>query len=113
MTHADIALIILIAGTGEILAFYIYKFLIWFLNREKNMKVDRAVVKGVIERLFLFPSLVYGFPQALIAFGALKIGTRFVKEANKISNDYFYIGNIVSLLIALIYYALWVQIKTP
>ena len=76
------------------------------------MKIDRAVVKGIVERLFLFMALIYGFPQALIAFGALKIGTRFVKEANKISNDYFYLGNIISLLIALIYYALWVQIRT-
>ena len=86
MTSGDVVLILLIAGIGEIFAFFVFKFLIRLLNKEKNLKVDRAVIKGIIERLFLFLALVYGFPQALIAFGALKIGTRFVKEANKISN---------------------------
>lgn len=61
-----------------------------------------STVKGVLERLVLITGLAIGFPQVIIAFGALKIGTRFQKNS-KISNDYFLIGNFISLLAALVY----------
>jgi hypothetical protein len=64
------------------------------------------VVKGMIERLFMFLALVYNLPHALIAFGAIKIGTR-IKPDEKISNEYFFIGNMISLTVVIIYYALW------
>ena len=64
------------------------------------------MIKGNIERLFLFLALVYNFPQALIAFGAIKIGTR-IRPDEKISNDYFFTGNMISLLLAIIDYAIW------
>jgi len=60
-----------------------------------------------LERLFLFLALIYKLPQALIAFAAIKIGTRFIEEESKISNDYFYIGNITSLLLAILYFIIW------
>jgi hypothetical protein len=50
--------------------------------------------------------LVYGIPHALIAFGAIKIGTR-IKPDEKITNDYFFIGNVLSLLISVFYFGLW------
>jgi hypothetical protein len=70
------------------------------------------VVKGVLERLFMFLALIHGIPQAMIAFGALKIGTRFIAEENKkISNDYFFIGNTTSLLLTLVYLILWKHLR--
>jgi len=106
MTDALIFIIILIVG--EIIAFFIFKFINFSLENIWELKINRSVLKGVLERLFLFLALVYYIPQALIAFGAIKIGTRFIKEEdNKISNDYFYIGNMTSLLIALLYFIIW------
>ncbi|MBN2346169.1 MAG: hypothetical protein JXO51_07235 [Candidatus Aminicenantes bacterium] len=70
-------------------------------------RVDLQTIKGWLERVFLFLCLVYGLPHALIAFGALKIGTRVSDKENRVSNDYFFIGNILSLLLAVSYYAVW------
>lgn len=111
MTTTELIFFILVFLSGEFVAYFIFKSLVYVLNREWSLKIDRAVIKGILERLFLFLALVYGLPQALIAFGALKIGARFIQDENKISNDYFYMGNIISLLIALIYYAVWVQFE--
>jgi hypothetical protein len=61
-----------------------------------------SVVKGILERLVLIVGIMAGYPQIIIAFGALKIGTRFQKNS-KISNDYFLIGNFISLLTAIIF----------
>lgn len=72
----------------------------------KKLKSDekrgRSMVKGVLERLFLIIGLVLGYPQVIIAFGALKIGTRF-QRSSSVSNDYFLIGNFISLLTAILY----------
>jgi hypothetical protein len=70
-----------------------------------------SVFKGLLERLFLITGLVLGFPQVIIAFGALKIGTRFQRNS-KISNDYFLIGNFISLMTALTFSQLAVTLLT-
>lgn len=70
------------------------------LKSEENRGI--SVFKGVLERAFLIIGLMAGYPQVIIAFGALKIGTRFQKNS-KISNDYFLIGNFISLLTALLF----------
>ncbi len=70
-----------------------------------------SVFKGLLERIFLITGLVLGFPQVIIAFGALKIGTRFQRNS-KISNDYFLIGNFISLMAALIFSQLAVLLLT-
>ncbi|SDD23155.1 hypothetical protein SAMN04488104_102029 [Algoriphagus faecimaris] len=53
---------------------------------------------GIIERLFLLSGIYHG----LVLFGALKIGTKIKTEENKISNDYFLIGNMISVGIVLL-----------
>jgi hypothetical protein len=60
--------------------------------------------KGVLERIFLSVGILAGYPHVIIAFGALKIGTRLHEDKNsKISNDYFLVGNFISLLVVVIY----------
>lgn len=111
MTSINLALFLIIFLIGEFFSFFIFKALVYSLNKEKSFKFDRALVKGIIERLFLFLALIYNLPQALIAFGALKIGTRFIpQDEKKISNDYFFLGNIISLLISVLYYAIWLKL---
>jgi len=105
---SNILVSFLIFITGEIVAFFLFKCMDFLLKKTWAFKINRAVLKGMLERIFLFIALIYHIPQALIAFGAIKIATRFVEEEeNKISNDYFYIGNITSLLISLLYYVIW------
>jgi hypothetical protein len=60
--------------------------------------------KGVLERLFLIVGILAGYPHVIIAFGALKIGTRVHEDKDsKISNNYFLVGNFISLLATIIY----------
>jgi hypothetical protein len=69
---------------------------------------SKAQLKGHFERGMLALGMAAGFPQILIAFGALKVGTFFKDNPNpKISGDYYLIGNDVSISIAIIYTVLW------
>ncbi len=65
----------------------------------------KDVLKGMLERLVLIVGLMAGYPHVITAFGALKIGTRIKSEENKVSNDYFLIGNLISILAAIGYVA--------
>lgn len=64
-----------------------------------------SVLRGALERLFLYIILLVKLPQGLAFFGALKIATR-LKDDDKISNDYFLTGNLISVLIVIGYYLL-------
>ncbi|WP_221029782.1 hypothetical protein [Actomonas aquatica] len=58
--------------------------------------------KGLLERLVLYIGLLLGYAVILAAFGAFKLGTRLQKDSgDEITNDYFLIGNLTSLLIVL------------
>jgi hypothetical protein len=99
---------LLIFIIGEIIATIIFKFMEYSLEKNIVYKINISVIKGILERLFLFLCLIHNLPQALIAFVAIKIGTRFLPEnGTKISHDYFFIGNITSLLIVVLYYSIW------
>jgi len=74
----------------------------------------KSLIKGFIERGFLTYSLYSGFPHALTLFGALKLGTRLKKADNEfteegrrkesIYNDYYLMGNLISVSLSIFYY---------
>ena len=68
---------------------------------EKSSPKLRDVLKGILERIFLIVGMLAGYPHVITAFAAIKIGTRF--KNSKISNDFFLIGNLISILSAIIY----------
>lgn len=65
-------------------------------------KPDIETFKGILERLVVFVGLTSGYSTVLVMFGALKLGTRLHDEGDKnVSNNYFLIGNFLSVLIAI------------
>ena len=98
-------LVFLVLIIGEILSFFIFKVIKNKIGPPlTSPTIKGSVIRGTFERIVLFIGLVNNFPQILIAFGALKIGTRLHSEkGNKISNDYFLVGNLASILIAMFY----------
>ena len=53
--------------------------------------------------MVLFTALLHDYPQILIAFAALKLGTRLHhEEGSDISNTYFLLGNLMSIFIAIV-----------
>ncbi len=91
---------------GELFSFLLFKVINRLFGNAWEFRFNSAVLKGMLERFFLFLVLVENFPHGLIAFGAIKIGTR-IKPDFKITNDYFFIGNIVSMILAVCYYIIW------
>ena len=68
----------------------------------------KSILKGVIERFFLFIALSNDYTQVLTFFSALKLGTRLKhKETDRDKennfNDYYLVGNLVSVAIAIGY----------
>ncbi len=92
---------------GEALAIIVFRII-----REKfaakNTPIFKAIGKGLLERFMLVLGLVNGLQAIITLFGAIKIGTR-LKDSNdnKITNDYFMVGNFFSVTIALGEYLLY------
>lgn len=62
-------------------------------------------VKGIIERIFLILGIGNGLGQVIIAFSAIKLGTR-INNSCKVTQDYFVIGNLISLISSIIF-SIW------
>lgn len=75
-----------------------------------NSKVDRSLIKGVFERVFLSLCLINTIYPLLTVYAALKLGTR-LNNSHQVKNDYFLIGNITSILLAMLLYGIFSFIK--
>jgi len=87
---------------GEVISLIVF----WMIVRlfKKKLTIS-SVFRGILERGFLLVCLLNELPHGLAFFGALKIATRLKEDDdNKISNDYFLTGNLISVLIVIAYY---------
>jgi len=83
-------------------------------------KIDfRSIGKGICERTLLTVALLNGLPHVLTLFGALKLGTRLKRrdvENNAADearyNDYFLVGNFISVLVCIFYYNMFIYNET-
>ncbi|TSJ35944.1 hypothetical protein FO440_23795 [Mucilaginibacter corticis] len=74
----------------------------------KRVGLDfKAIFKGMAERVFLFILLANGYSSALTFFSALKLATRLKHEEPKQTldgfNDYYLLGNLLSVAVAIGY----------
>jgi hypothetical protein len=79
----------------------------------KRLGLDfRSIFKGLIERVFLFIALLNGYPHALTFFSALKLATRLKhSDSNENAfNDFYLIGNLISVSVAFGYVVLFNKI---
>ena len=88
----------------EIAGLIVFPVINHFLGPKSIKAWDlKSILKGMLERFVLLTALIHGYPQMLIAFAAMKLGTRLHEEQNsEISNTYFLIGNLLSILFAMI-----------
>jgi hypothetical protein len=95
--------ILIVAGCEAVAALIFYLLARWNSNGQKKGTISlRSLLKGWVERAFLVFALVSGYPQALTLFAALKIATR-IKDDQPISNDFYLLGNLVSVSLAILY----------
>ncbi len=89
---------------GEVIGLLIFPTLTYYLGpRDASAWSAKAILKGSLERLVIFTALLHDYPQILIAFAAMKLGTRLHhEEHNDISNTYFLVGNLMSIFVAIV-----------
>ncbi|MEW7119347.1 hypothetical protein [Acinetobacter nosocomialis] len=71
-----------------------------------NSKYDRSFIKGVFERIFLSLCMINQIYPLLTVYAALKLGTR-LGNSHQVKNDYFLIGNITSILLAMLLFSIF------
>ncbi len=74
-------------------------------GQKKFLFLNLSTFKGIFERFIISVGLILGIVPIIIVFATIKLGTRFDKTKD-IKNDYFLIGNLSSILIAVFYH--WV-----
>lgn len=89
---------------GEIVGLICFPIITRNLGPQNASSWDiKAIGKGFLERLVLFTALLHDYPHILIAFGAMKLGTRLHHEEGcDISNTYFLVGNLISIFISIL-----------
>ncbi|MFN8310156.1 MAG: hypothetical protein U0T73_09365 [Chitinophagales bacterium] len=66
-----------------------------------------SVLKGVLERFVLYIGFINELPGVVTFFGAVKLGTRLDDDKkSRVSNDYFLVGNLTSILLVTATYLL-------
>jgi len=100
-------LIIILIFISEIIVAFFYMFLANLLYKKSEFDI-KSILKGVFERIFLLITFVANYQIALTFFSALKLATRIKHNESNTSetgrfNDYYLIGNLLSVLIALGY----------
>jgi hypothetical protein len=72
----------------------------------------KSIIKGFIERIFLLVTLLNDYPHALTLFSALKLATRLKhqdidRDTENKFNDFYLVGNMVSVIAAISYVGLY------
>lgn len=88
----------------ELVGLIVFPIMNRYLDPESIKTWDfTSIFKGILERFVLLTALIHDYPQILIAFAAMKLGTRLHEEQNtEISNTFFLTGNFISILLAMI-----------
>ena len=106
-------LILFVVGVCEILLYVLVfpKLGTAFLEKDTSSPsrvTATDVAKGMFERLVLSFALILDFPHILTLFGALKLGTRLKNKSETAAfNDFYLLGNLISVCVSMIYFAVW------
>ena len=100
--------LLLVTGSEILLAFFYY--LITPDSIRVSSVIDfKSLAKGIIERIFLTVSLINDYPHALTLFGTLKLATRLKRDTDSdkkresLYNDFYLLGNFISIIASILY----------
>jgi hypothetical protein len=96
---------------GEIISLVVF-YMLRKKYEKNNTKTFISVIKGQLERFAILMGLVASIPTIIIFFSAIKLGTRLKEQQESaVSNDYFLIGNMVSIIIAVSQFLTYQQLN--
>lgn len=103
-----ITLIMLIC---EIILAFLFSLVAQLFYKKSQIDI-KSILKGLCERLFLTIFMFNNITNAITFFSALKLATRLKHdESNKSDtekfNNYYLIGNLISITVALFYVWIW------
>lgn len=105
-----VLVIIAIMIISEIMLWFIFSVVAKYYYKKNEIDLG-SLFKGLLERLFLVLFLYNDIPHALTIFSALKIATRLkheeTGEETQRFNNYYLIGNLISVSVSLFYMFLW------
>src|SRR5882672_8970163 len=97
---------------GEIIIHFLFFMISRMIGKSNKDKINAvSILKGILERIFVVVSLWFAMTQSLTLLGALKIATRIKDNEDKVSNDFFLIGNLISVLFGIGYYVLLNELR--
>jgi len=103
---------LVIIGSEMLLAFFYY--LITPDSIRVVTVIDyKSLAKGIIERIFLTVALINDYPHALTLFGTLKLATRLKRDTDSdkkkesMYNDFYLLGNFISIIASIFYVFLY------
>jgi hypothetical protein len=92
---------------GELVIHFLFFLLSKLFGKDKKDKINGiSIFKGILERTFILVSFHFNMTSALTLLGALKIATRIKDTEDRVSNDFFLVGNLISVLFGIAYYIL-------
>lgn len=100
----------------EILLAFFYYFITPDSIRVATVVDYKSLAKGIIERVFLTVSLINGYPHALTLFGTLKLATRLKRDTDSdktkesMYNDFYLLGNFISIIVSIFYVYLYEEL---
>lgn len=100
-------LIIVIAAiaAGEVIIHVLLYFISKMIGKTSRDRISgTSIFKGILERAFILVTLRFDLASSLTLLGALKIATRIKDQEDKVSNDFFVIGNLISVLFGITYF---------
>lgn len=101
---------------SEIIIAFFFLLIAEFLYEKIGFDI-KSIIKGIIERFFLFISLVNNYPHTITFFSALKLATRLKhneedKSKENSFNDYYLVGNLLSVSIAIGYSYIYINFES-
>lgn len=105
---------------GYVLAEIFFAFLFHvtaeLFYKKSNVEI-KSIFKGMVERLFLFVAPANNYHHALTFFSVIKLATR-LKHAEKPEdedrfNDYYLVGNLISVMLGIAYVYVWTKFVRP
>jgi hypothetical protein len=99
--------ILAILLVGEMVIHILFFSLSKIFGKNKKDKISGiSIFKGILERTFIVASFHFNMTSAFTFLGALKIATRIKDTEDKVSNDFFLVGNLISVLFGIGYYVI-------
>jgi len=104
-------ILILVFLIQEFVSIIVFSFIKKRYEKGKPSEKRYSSFKGTLERAVLLLGLTEDLPVTITFFAALKVATKLTNANDpsslKISNDYFLIGNLTSVLLVLISYGFY------